>query len=300
MRLFKVALGLGLGLLGVVLCSPRKQHGSLPSVLVGDSMAVGLVGPLRTLGAPLHPVALEGTKIEYWATGAGRQLLNTELAKLPPNGAVMVALGTNDAYEGDGYAETAAGAAQGLLQALASVGMVYWIAPPKLPASYGGRAPSATVLERIKAVVQAAPNAVWIDESAANIERSADQLHPTGAGYQYWADLIFDNLAQTFVSPQVDTSAAAAVQGEPKPAVIPPKPKPITYPSKWRLLHPSEITREVSTFATSILFQAHPWGDIQEVALDGKTYGALTDLHFDDHVDGHWKWHKGITMLTLK
>ena len=293
--------GLGaaaLGLLYAVLGGKSKKlaPGRLPTVLVGDSLAIGLTTPLRMAGLPIHSIAIGGTTIAYWAS-TGKARLDAELASKPTS--IMVSLGTNDAYNVDSYAPIVTPITAAFLKRLSDAGaFVFWIGPPKLPTSYNGHTLSQSVLSTIRAVVDASQDAIWIDSSALNIERQSDQLHPTEAGYAQWADYIIDLMAQSFVQPNA-TSVGDVTAAQPEPTPRPPPPVTVTVPTGWRRLKTVEPGPDVSNFAISILVRGLPYGDVRAMttAGGGKALGALTDTHWDDHVGGTWKWHRGISLL---
>ena len=283
------------GTLAVSLMRRKGLSGKapLPTLLVGDSMGVGLTSPLRMAGMPIHSIAIEGKTVDYWVN-QGLPTLQHELASKP--GGVLVVLGTNDAYAGDAYAPTAAAAAQKLLAAIEAAGaLTFWIGPPKLPASYGGHAPSQAVLDAIRNAVDTfPPGAFWIESGDLTIPRSPDQLHPTGAGYAYWSDLIVDRVGLSFVAP----SAADTVQGDTFGAELPPPPTPIVVPQGWKHLKDSLTTPAMVSFAVSVLFRKLPIDDLQVSIIEGKKLGAWTTWHYDDHVGHVLKWHRGISLLT--
>lgn len=269
-----------------------KGSAPLPTLLVGDSMGVGLTSPLRMAGLPIHSIAVVGTTVEYWVN-QGLPALQAELAKKP--GGVLVALGTNDAFNGDAYAPRAAAAVQKLLAAIdAAGGLTFWIGPPKLPASYGGKAPSQAVVDAIRNAVDTfPPGASWIESGALTIPRSADGLHPTAAGYSYWSDIIVDQLGQSFVAP---SATGDALQGDAFGADIPPPPSPIVVPAGWTQLKPP-VSPAMTAFAVSVLVQRRPIGDLLVSMIEGKSIGAFTTWHYDDHVGHVLKWHRGISLL---
>jgi hypothetical protein len=51
-------------------------------------------------------------------------------------------------------------------------------------------------------------------------------------------------------------------------------------------------------FALSVLAEKRPIGDLQTRNIDGRQIGALTEWHWDNHVDHMWKWHRGISLLV--
>lgn len=81
-----------------------------------------------------------------------------------------------------------------------------------------------------------------------------------------------------------------------EPFPIPPPPSIVTTPPGWvRVPH---ATRAMMVFALTVLAQRRPIGDLQVGTVDGKEIGALTDWHWDNHVDHTWKWHRGISMVA--
>ncbi len=265
------------------------------TLLVGDSLGVGLAKPLAALGMPLVSIAEPGTTVTYWIV-VGGQRLRQALAEKP--GWVFVSLGVNDAYNGDAYATTAASATASLLATLTESGAhVFWIGPPKLPSSYNNRTPSQAVLDAIRAVVDRTAGATWIDNAVVNIPRTADQLHPTDEGYAAWANLLVDELALFFVALQPASSDKTAFSADDiaEPSPRPPPPSVVSLPPGWVYLR--DASRPMRVFALSILVQRRPIGDLQTKSIEGRQVGALTEWHWDDHVDHTWKWHRGISLL---
>jgi lysophospholipase L1-like esterase len=290
--------GLGAAVVGLLYAlgkSKKLPVGSLPSVLLGDSLAIGLASPLRMAGLPIHSIAISGTTIAYWST-TGKATLDAALAAKPTS--IMVSLGTNDSYNPDGYASIVTPIAVALLKRMSDAGaFVLWIGPPKLPASYNGHAFSQTVLNAIRSVVENSQEAIWLDSSTLSIERQADQLHPTAAGYSQWSDYIVDQMAQSFVQPNA-TSVGDSSVAQPEPTPRPPPPVIVNVPPGWRYLNQSESSPELAQFAVSVLMRKLPYGDVQTTkTMQGVLIGAMTDTHWDDHVGHTWKWHRGVSLL---
>jgi len=276
----------------------RFKRGLPPALLVGDSLAVGLAGPFKSLGLAHRSIAVQGTTVDYWTKG-GKTKLQSALAGKP--GLVFVSLGTNDAYAGPSYASTAADATTRLLTTIASSGaQVIWIGPPALPPTYGGKPTAQSVIDAIRSVVEATAGAMWLDNSAFAIPRAADQLHPTAAGYSSWANLLVDLLGQFFVSPgPAETGTKAALEGDDdEPSPRPDPPSAITVPEGWARL--KNASRPMLVFGLTVLAQRRPLGDVQTKTIDGRSIGALTEWHWDNHVDHVWKWHRGISLLEQK
>lgn len=272
----------------------RAKRGLPPALLVGDSLAVGLAGPFKSLGLAHRSIAVSGTTVDYWTKG-GKAKLQSALKGKP--GMVFVSLGANDAYAGPSYASTAADATTRLLVTIASSGaQVIWIGPPALPATYAGKSKAQSVIDAIRAVVETTAGAMWLDNSAFAIPRGADQLHPTAAGYASWANLLVDLLGQFFVSPG---PAEAALQGDDdEPSPRPDPPSIIAVPADWARL--KNASRPMLVFGLTVLAQRRPLGDVQTKTIDGRSIGALTEWHWDNHVDHVWKWHRGISLLERK
>lgn len=265
------------------------------SLLLGDSLGVGLTKPLLALGIPLSSIAESGTTVRYWTT-VGEEKLRQALKEKPAW--VFVSLGANDTFNGDAYALMASSATAKLLAAIISTGaQVFWIGPPELPPIYNSRTPSQSVLDAIRAVVENTPGAMWLDNSAFNIPRSADQLHPTDAGYAAWANLLVDELSLFFVTlAPASTKTALSADDGAEPSPIPPPPSVVVTPAGWTRLQ--NAGRPLMVFALSVLAQRRPIGDLQTKSIDGRQIGALTEWHWDNHVDHTWKWHRGISLLT--
>ncbi len=297
-------VGLALIVLGRVLANRRHSLQRLPTLLIGDSLGVGLAAAFRTLGLSVESIALSGTTVDYW-TNAGKAKLQALLGTNP--GSMFVSLGANDAYNGDSYASTAAASTRALLALISGPTLagpqVFWIGPPKLPPTYGGKAVSQAVLDAIRQVVDATPGATWIDSSAFEIVRSDDHLHPTTAGYSQWAALLVASLGASFVTPSPvamkggigGLSLGADDSEEPIPRPAPPTVV-LSPPPGW--VHRKEATAPMMAFAISVLAQRRPMGDVQTAVLDGSRIGALTEWHWDNHVDHTWKWHRGISLLA--
>lgn len=163
----------------------RRKQAKSKGLLVGDSLAVGLAAPFRDVGLAKDAVAEIGTTVAYWI-GPGRSRLTGALVAKPE--VVFVSLGTNDAYQGSSYTDTAAKATGELLSLILFwANRVEWIGPPSLPSTYGSKPKSQAVIDAIRAVVETTNRAHWIDNDAVTIPRNADKLHPTADGYSAWA-----------------------------------------------------------------------------------------------------------------
>jgi lysophospholipase L1-like esterase len=263
------------------------------SSLVGDLFAHGLASPLRSLGLNFELLADSGSTVEYWTKG-GLARLQAELAKKPSS--VFVSLGMNDAFNGEAYA-TMAGASTNMLLAIINRagGLIFWIGPPSLP-SYGGKLPSQAVIDAIRQVVENTPGATWIDSSTATIARQSGGLHPTLSGYYYWADLLVDDLAGSFVSPTDVGQAEKLGEDSDEPFPRPRPPSVVVVPTGW--VHTKTRTPATTAFAVAVLAKRKPIGDLEINNVEGVRVGALTEWHWDNHVGGEWKWHRGISLLV--
>lgn len=272
-----------------------------PTLLIGDSLAVGLGPAFAGLGLNIDHHGVVGVPIAYW-NASGQDTLKAALQRNPA--IILVSLGTNDAYTGDGYAETAASNARKLLEQLKKSGAyVAWVGPPQLPSSYGGRAPSQKVLDAIKQVVTSTPGALWIDSTQTEIPRSPDKLHPSSAGYTSWAEEIVDQLANLWgLVPSAvpsTSSAPTSLQGDFFGADRPPPPKVIPVPQGWEYAF-GKLPKGITVWAINTLGRRLPLGDLQVKQFNGNDYGAFTEYHYDDHVDGVLKWHPGVSILWRK
>jgi hypothetical protein len=265
-----------------------------PSLLVGDLFATGLANPLGSLGVNFELLADSGSTVEYW-TKEGLTKLQAELAKKPSS--VFVSLGMNDAFNGEAYATTAGASTTMLLALINRAGaLIFWVGPPSLPSSYGGKLPSQAVIDAIRQVVEATPGATWIDSSKKTIARDSDGLYPTMSGYYYWADLLVDDLAGAFVSPTDVGQPEKLGEDSDEPFPRPPPPSVVVVPAGW--VHTKTRTPAMTAFAVSVLAKRKPIGDLEISNVEGVRVGALTEWHWDNHVGGEWKWHRGISLLA--
>lgn len=181
-----LAVAAGVSAVGLVklLSGPRVKPGRSRVFLVGDSLAVGLAPHLKALSAeakiPFEALAKEGTRIDQWA---GSQVLRDKLQAFAPT-LILVSLGTNDEYLGEGGAQRQAPYLQTLLQNLrAASPEVAWIGPPRLP-----KASSNGVVALIRSKV---PDTHYFPSENLDITRGPDGLHPTARGYAAWAGSIW-------------------------------------------------------------------------------------------------------------
>lgn len=175
----------GVGAVGLVraLSGPRVRPGDR-MFLVGDSFAVGLAPHLAVLAregrAEFEHVAKEGTRIDQWANS---QVMKDKLKQFRPT-LVVVSLGTNDEYLGEGGAARQAPYLDVLLRNLQGLAPeVAWIGPPKLP-----KPKSNGVLALLRSKI---PESHYFPSQNLQVPRGPDALHPTARGYAGWAGAIW-------------------------------------------------------------------------------------------------------------
>jgi len=151
--------------------------GDKPTVLIGDSLAVGLAVPLKEALAPepFQAFAKTGTTVAQWLASAD---LATALALTPKR--VLVSLGSNDTKGKVPAATLKAQVNELAVKIRGSGAEVVWLMPGKLPWEYP---------ELIAAVIAA--NARTIDQPTVAKD---DGIHPTGDGYKTWAASIKEQL----------------------------------------------------------------------------------------------------------
>lgn len=81
------------------------------------------------------------------------------------------------------------------------------------------------------------------------------------------------------------------------PAVRPPPPVDVPLPEGWKRFD-GTVTPAMTHLAQQVLAAKRPLGDLQPSIVEGRQIGAFTELHFDNHVDNEWKWHRGVSLLT--
>lgn len=179
--------GAGLVLAGLSSSKWAKPGGKI--LLIGDSMAEGLASPLKQLaagdGVILHAVYHRGTRIDQWASDP---LLPAILAEFQPD-LVLVVLGTNDEYLPASAVPKQLQDAEALIAKMGAP--VAWVGVPTLPAR--GSIPAGGS-NGITPGIEALDVPVF-PSSALQIQRAADQLHPTAAGAVGWATTIWEWLS---------------------------------------------------------------------------------------------------------
>lgn len=156
--------------------------------LVGDSLAQGLLPPLRQEAADadveLRGRGVRSTRIRDWTHGELQQALQADLQGFDPD-LVLVSLGTNDFTASP---EAVADSVAELLEEL-SAHRIVWVLPPTY-VDKAGNDRLATVRDIIR---QKVANAFPSDE--LEIPRAPDGLHPTAKGYSGWAAAIWQWLS---------------------------------------------------------------------------------------------------------
>jgi lysophospholipase L1-like esterase len=168
------------GGVGLVAAATRRPKVSEKSrvLVIGDSMAVGLIPHIRELADETGVEAFDGngivgTRIDQWAVDPW---LDQELESFAPT-LILVSLGTNDEAMGPGAADRQAGPLEELLAKLHDTGAdIVWIGPPSLPF------PRQGVADMIRHDVP-----YYFASENLDIPRGPDNLHPNAVGYAGWA-----------------------------------------------------------------------------------------------------------------
>jgi len=192
------AMALGLAFLGMLAGSGKRglqpsptkpQTAKLPPriLLVGDSFAVGLAGPLSELaaaaGAAFESHGEVGTRIDQWAD---KFVLDDYLRTFHPTH-ILVSLGANDEAATtiplSTVAEKLSKLEKRLLSALPGEPppTVLWIGPP--PLRYPERGARQLILRAVRD---------YFDSSLLAIPRAPDGLHPIT--YRPWAKAVWQRL----------------------------------------------------------------------------------------------------------
>jgi lysophospholipase L1-like esterase len=164
-------------------------------LLIGDSMAEGLEGQLRALaraaGHSLIAKWKRGTTTRQWSKTA------TQIIAGARPDVVVVALGTNDAFNRRPAQETAASAAA-IVRAIGNRPAL-WIGAPN---SVKDRGTAAAIVGQVSN---------YFDSRTLTLP-IRDNVHPTTQGFKAWANAVFNKI------PLV----AAAVPATKEPAAKPP------------------------------------------------------------------------------
>jgi lysophospholipase L1-like esterase len=148
--------------------------------LIGDSLGVGLGPMLKKLWAPtpFRYEAYVGTTPAQWATHASAcGQCGSWLASWQPS-LTLIVLGTNDMGGTPNPAYY-----QSIVASVKATGSdAAWVEPPNMPKS------------ALTAVRQTIESLDCIVVPAATIPIGSDEVHPTYAGYQQWAQFIVSAL----------------------------------------------------------------------------------------------------------
>lgn len=182
-----IVVAAGVGLVKLLGRGP-KVDADTRLMLMGDSLAVGMTVPFRSLAAeqriPFQSLAVSGSRIDQWAHS---KKLQRALASFRPT-LVLVSLGTNDEYlRGDAVARQRP-YFEDLLKMLRDSGAeIAWIGPPTLP-----KPASNGITPMLEAAI---PSSHYFHSEQLALPRGPDKLHPTTRGYAGWAGAIWQWLA---------------------------------------------------------------------------------------------------------
>jgi lysophospholipase L1-like esterase len=168
-----------LALAGIAATDSPTKHASIwpkpPArfLLLGDSLALGLDGPLRS---ELGRFVWARTHARVGATLADFRDVEPILDETKPS-IVLVSLGTNDAaaQSGDYRARFAARVVDWVHAVQSTGARVVWLIPPEMPFDTD---PIIDAIKRSGAAYLMAPS---------DLPRQPDKIHPTPAGYRAWA-----------------------------------------------------------------------------------------------------------------
>lgn len=151
-------------------------------LLIGDSLAQGLLPHMRTLAGEEGISAFDGrgivgSRIDQWSRSAW---LDEALGTFQPT-LVLISLGTNDEATSPGAVEREADDLALLISKVEATGAaVAWIGPPALPF------PRQGVSDLIRQSVR-----YYFPSEELEIPRAPDGLHPNVSGYAGWAGAIW-------------------------------------------------------------------------------------------------------------
>jgi len=214
---FSMLLGLVLGVsaLAVAVMEPSKRPGDPPVeppteppveperlpllrdgdrvVLAGDSLAVGLTGPLGYLlredGYEFRSVAVGGTNITQWSrpkTTAFKKIVGTDIILESRPTLVLLSLGTNDGAMTEKMLEAEEAALRELIQVILDSGArLVWILPLT-----SIQVPNLDRARYMIAENMGGRRDGYVYACQVDVPLSPDKIHPTGSGYKLWsADL---------------------------------------------------------------------------------------------------------------
>ena len=152
---------------------------------MGDSLVKGLQPPLEKLSAaaltPMDSVQRDGSTITGWEPEAGNIDPSTRL--------VLVSLGSNDQALSDPTFEIPL--ARRMVEKLQKYGAkVLWIVPPVLVLKSTPQAGAVASAILHSGADYLFPPDTGDGETLA-LEMQSDKIHPTGKGYQTWADYVW-------------------------------------------------------------------------------------------------------------
>lgn len=155
------------------------------TVLIGDSLAVGLEKPLKVeFGTePFQAFAKGGTSVAQWNAGSNGTQLTAALA-LPPK-RMLVSLGTNDTNSKVPADKLKTQVAELVSRIKEHGAEVIWLMPGILP--------------WVSTNLDDAVRATGVRMIQQPPVPKSDGIHPTGEGYKTWAKSIHDQLT----TPQV-------------------------------------------------------------------------------------------------
>ena len=157
--------------------------------LIGDSLGVGLLKPLRKLaaaeGVVLDGSPVGGTAVAQWTSGA-KYVANIDAALKWPAGVFLVSLGTNDAIN-----KVVPDIASLVLRLRSQGARVVWIGPPTTGVAF-----APTVIASLQRQCDAL-GVDYIDSRQAKFQRAlGDTIHATPAGYAAWASWLWPKIGE--------------------------------------------------------------------------------------------------------
>jgi hypothetical protein len=159
-------------------------------LLIGDSLAVGLTGPLRNLiGADFESIALKGMYTSAFTGGNANLTTQFKEALSKKPNVVLVSLGANDSYAQDPSKQLIATkqAYQTIVNKIKQSGAdVYWIGPPPLHPYKGNNNIEPKSQDAVRSIISGADN--YFASETLSFKQS-DGLHPDS--YGDWANAIF-------------------------------------------------------------------------------------------------------------
>jgi lysophospholipase L1-like esterase len=159
-------------------------------LLIGDSLVVGGLEPpltklLREAGATVDTIAKNGRTIASFANGDMASDFDAALKRRPD--VIIISLGTNDEFGGQGYRTTALDSLLTILDNIKKSGIknLFWIGPPTL-GEYNHHSPSGEITPMLKEVM----TRNFFDTRSMDLHRP-DNIHPTRPEFNRWAQAVF-------------------------------------------------------------------------------------------------------------